>query len=241
MITIFKDNEKYCIYQDGEHLGTVELYENPYHTVNCYVKLNIKCLVPTISAELFAETKKIAARPLQAMVNSDDAEMIAFLVAGGFVCKRKCYEVEACADDYIGGSADIQLFRCSAGTPEHAFCCRLMYRHYTDTHKEINPWTAGYEAFCVALPATAVYAKCGNQIASLAFIEDNEIAYVCGTDKEHFLEFAKSLASFMFAQHECVFFESDDCDWAAMMLRSLFINQDDSSYDTYINAIEVAK
>ena len=154
------------------------------------------------------------------MVDSDDDALVDFLLAGGFVCKRKCYEVEAFADDYIGDLSDTQLFRCSVGKPDYDDCCSLMYRYYA--------------AFCSVLPDNVVYGRCGNQIAALAFVEDNEIAYVSGTEKKYFFHFAKSLISSILTQYESIFFEADDCDWAAMMLRSLFENQDDTSYDTYI-------
>lgn len=234
MITIQKTDKVCSIYSGKNELGLVELYENAAHAINCYVKLEMKCFDNEASAELFSHLKELVHRPLQAMVESDDVQTVAFLAAGGFVCKRKCYEVEAYPDDYIGGSSDMRLFHGSIGTPEYEACCRLMYRYYAGTHKEINPLTAGYEAFCAELPTTAIYAKCRDQITSLAFIEDNEIAYVCGRDKKHFGQFAKSLALSILAQYGSVLFEADDCDWAAMMLKALFINQRDDSFDTYV-------
>ena len=234
MISIRKQDNKYSILHGNTQLGKVELYSNANHSINSYVKLDMKYYDNGISAELFVKLKVIAGRPLQAMVDSDDDALVDFLLAGGFVCKRKCYEVEAFADDYIGDLSDTQLFRCSVGKPDYDDCCSLMYRYYVDTHKSINPWTSDYAAFCSELPDNVVYGRCGNQIAALAFVEDNEIAYVSGTEKKYFFHFAKSLISSILTQYESIFFEADDCDWAAMMLRSLFENQDDTSYDTYI-------
>ena len=109
-----------------------------------------------------------------------------------------------------------------------------MYHHYVNTHKEINPWTADYTAFRAELPEVAVYARSGNSIMSVAYIEDNEIAYVCSLSEQYFLIFAKALMQTMFMKHDNIFFECDNCDWVAMTLRSLFINQDESSFCTYI-------
>lgn len=234
MVAIQKQDGKYCIYHEGQHMGTIELYDNPHHMSNCYVKLDMKHLDTSISAELFGKLKEITVRPLQAMIDSDDVKTAEFLIAGGFICKRRCYEVDAVADDYIGGSGGMRLCCCSTGAPDYEQCCGVMYCYYVNTHKAINPWTADYATFCAELPGTAVYAKMDDCIASLAFVACNEIAYVCGTDEDRFSQFAQSLASSMLAEHENIFFESDNCDWAAMMLKSLFINQDETSFDTYI-------
>ena len=64
-------------------------------------------------------------------------------------------------------------------------------------------------------------------------VEDNEIAYVATKDDRLFKEFAAAVVSCILSEHQCVNFESDDCDSAAMILRSLFLH-DDESYDTYI-------
>lgn len=38
----------------------------------------------------------------------------------------------------------------------------------------------------------------------------------------------------MFGKYESIIFEADDCDGLAMELKSMFINQDEESFDTYI-------
>lgn len=232
MVTIQERDNKYFIYQYGKNIGTAEFYDNPYHMANRYVKLNMQRFDTNTSAGLFSRLKKLAGRPLQVMVDSENTALTKFLLAGGFVCKRKCYEVKANSTDYIGGYSDTCY--CSADDLTYKRCCHIMYDYYTDMHKAINPWTADYTTFCAMLPSTAIYAKVNGNIFGLAFIEDNEIAYVCGTDKHYFPQFARSLASSMLAKHGNIFFECDDCDWAAMMLRALFANKNDQSFDTYI-------
>lgn len=234
MLTIQKQDNKCSVSYNGQQLGIVEIFDNPCHMTNCYVKLNMKHLDISISAELFEKLKALAGRPLQAMVDSTDMEAVTFLTAGGFIRKRRCYGTKACLADYVGGRADLKICSAFAGDPDYELCCSNMYRYYVDTHKAINPWTADYAAFCTKLPGRAVYAKMEDHIASLAFIEENEIAYVCGNDKDYFSYFAQALASSMLADHKSIFFESDDCDWAAMTLKSLFVNQDEASFDTYI-------
>lgn len=234
MIRLEHRDEDYAVYLDGQPIGTVRLYENPCHMQNCYVKLNLELLDTEISAELFRKMQEITKRPLQVMVSSEDTALTQFLTAGGFECRRRCYEVEAGTEDYVGGIDQVPLFHSRAGEPEYAQCCRMMFDHYAQTHREVNPWTAGYETFCRELPADVIYAMANGEIASLAFVEDNEIAYVCGRDRQHFGAFARGLAAAMLEKYESVCFESDDCDWAAMQLRSMFANPDETSFDTYV-------
>ena len=224
----------YKVFQDDQCIGTLQLYDNPCHMKNCYVKPELEQLDARISAELFRELSQIAGRPLQVMVASEDTLLAAFLIAGGFQCKRKCYEVNARLEDYAGGSSDLPLMCCRVGEADYEAACQMMFHHYTATHEAVNPRTADYAAFCEKLPAMAVYEKAEDRIVSLAFVADDEIACVCSTDERHFSQFARSLASAMLAEYESIFFESDDCDWAGMMLRSLFVNQDETSFDTYV-------
>ena len=234
MLTLQRTDDTYIVYQNGCRIGSLRLYDNPHHMRNCYVKLELDEPDTGISAELFNRLQEIVSRPLQVMVDSDNAELIAFLLAGGFVCRRKCYEVETGIEDYISGQADAPLEHFRIGEPNYEKACRMLFAHYAETHKAVNPWTADDKAFCDALPEEVICTKQGGEIVSLAFVEDNEIAYVCGADKKKFAEFARSLVCAMLEKHETICFESDDCDWAAMLLRSLFKNQEDTSYDTYV-------
>lgn len=232
-ITQISENE-YGIFHNGKSVGTVALSHNPYHQTNCYVKLRLNYFDPQLSKELFAQLKDITGCPLQVMAASDDAVLTTFLTAGGCVYKRKCYESEVGIEDYIGKIENTQLRRTTAGEVEYEQACRLMYEHYVATHEAINPWTSDYEAFRKKLPDTVLYAESASEIIACAFVENNEIAYICGKDNSHFKEFAQHLVTFMLSQYETVCFESDDCDWAVMTLRSLFHNPSETSYDTYL-------
>lgn len=234
MITLQKQDDRYCAYYGEQYIGTIKLYNNPNHMCNCYLKLDMKCLDAAIGTGLFKEIKAIADRPLQVMVDSTDEATIAFLTAGGFVGKRRCYEVDASADEYIGGNANMQLFYTYASDMEYEQCCSMLFDYYVETHKAVNPWTADYETFRYSMPTDVVFAKQDGEIIALAFVEGNEIAYVCGIDKRIFEDFARCLVGAMFKRYETICFECDDCDWAAMTLKSMFIDQDETSFDTYI-------
>ena len=100
-------------------------------------------------------------------------------------------------------------------------------------HKDINPWTAEYEAFYTELPETVYFNENTNGIENFAFIEENEIAYIYGND-ETFISFAEKLVSALFEKYKTVCFESDNCDSVAMNLKSLFRVNNKPSYDTYV-------
>lgn len=237
MIQLQQCDKCISVYLNGVSVGSVALYDNPCHRKCCYIRLdglNLGCLSRESSAELFEKLERIARRPLQAMVSSSDAETVGFLTAGGFICKRKCYEVEACEKDYTGGAGEAELDFVHAGEPEYELCCKLMYERYIEIHRAVNPWTAGLYDFCAALPGEAVYERCDGAIVNLAFLEKNEIAYICTLNEERFCGFAASLIQWLFSGYETICFESDDCDDAAMQLRAMFISRKTESFDTYI-------
>lgn len=234
MITIRMQDNKYIIWHDKKQLGIVELYSNVNHSKNSYVKLAIEHYDNDISAELFDKLKEIAGCPLQVIVSSFNTAMIEFLLAGGFQCKRKCYDVEATMVDYVGGQSELPMVHCFPGEADYETACKLMYNHYVSTHIAINPWTADYRTFCENMPAEVIYTKHNGELAAIAFVEGNEIAYVCGTDKHVFVDFVQCLTAFMLSKYETICFECDDCDWAAMALKSMFNNLDETSYDTYV-------
>lgn len=219
---------------NGAFLGSVRLSDNPCHKQNRYIKLNLTDADPTVSAELFEQLHRMEQRPLQAMVDSTDRQTADFLTAGGFVCKRKCYEVEARKTDWLGTAPPTMLLFTHKGTAEYETCCRMLYDHYVQTHSSINPWTAGYLFFLEALPGEVLYDTADGEIVNFAFVEDNEIAYLYSSTPSLLPAFAAALTEEIFSAHETVCFESDDCDPIAMKLRSMFANQSERSFDTYI-------
>ena len=168
------------------------------------------------------------------MLDSDEFELISFLVAAGFVCRRKCYEIEAGSDMYLGGAGNTELHTSFRGDPDYEICARIMYVHYFKIHCNVNPWTADYDAFYWRLPDCVIYSNVNGEIISVAFVEANEIAYVCSSDLAEFDSFAQSLVTEMLTKFQVLSFECDDCDCVAMNLRSFFSNSDDHSFDTYV-------
>lgn len=76
------------VYVDDIVIGTMELYRNPYHMQNQYIKIEHFVYDAQISAEIFGKLFDSIGMPLQVMVDSDNLPLTTFLAAGGFVCKR---------------------------------------------------------------------------------------------------------------------------------------------------------
>lgn len=234
MLRLDSMNGQYKVYHGERFVGSLRLYENPCHLKNCYVHLALERPDADISAELFHTLAEITGRPLQVMVSSADTSLIAFLIAGGFQCRRKCYEVNASRADYAGGRPAVPLSHCFAGEADYEAACQTMFAHYVSVHEAINPWTADDTVFRGHLPAEAVLAREDGVLSAVAFVEGNEIAYVWGADERFFADFAQRLVTELFSRYETLCFESDDGDWAAMRLRSLFKNPGETRVDTYV-------
>lgn len=219
---------------DGRSIGTVELYDNAFHQAHQYLRLRLAGSDPAWAELLFSRLQAAVGKPLQVMVSSCDAPQTAFLTAGGFVRRRRCYELEVTAADFCPPQDAVPLEIAVQGQPEYGECCRLLYDQYRKNHAAVNPLTASFSDFCAQLPEQVVYEKTGGQVCQAAFVEENEIAYLASADLEDVLPFAGAVASRLFAQYGTVFFECDDCDPAAMALMGLFRVEVQESYDTYV-------
>lgn len=79
---------------------------NPRHSANYYLDVNFEGINIENAKEVFGKFAKDLDKPVQIMLSSGETERIAILKAADFVCKRKCYEVEAQEQDYIGGKGE---------------------------------------------------------------------------------------------------------------------------------------
>ena len=237
MVTLHRSGNNVTVSVDGAPVGSVRLYDNPCHKQNRYLELRLTLMDGRFAAELFEALYQTEQRPLQVMVESTGTQTVDFLTAGGFICKRKCYEVEAERRDWNGSAAPALLQTARKGTDGYELCCQLTYDHYVETHREVNPWTAGYSFFLEALPDVAVYETADGRVVNAAFVEGNEIAYLYSGEPVLFPGFAAALAESIFSEYDALCFESDDCDPAAMALRAMFADQSGDSFDTYVYKI----
>lgn len=222
------------VFTNGKEIGTILFSLNPCHRGHFYLKLQLQEYDTDCAKDIFSILRQKLNKPLQVMISSNEQNAVSFLDAAGFSCVRKCYEVKASAQDYIGEKSRCSVSLASAGSWIYTQCCEIMLDRYITTHKQINPWTGSSEQFIDILPKTVYYEPDNQQIANFAFVEDNEIAYVCGKKRSAFTFFAQNLIAELFGKYEYVCFEADDCDEYAMELKALFINQSNESFDTYI-------
>lgn len=229
------------VYYKKEKAGTIHWNINPYHNGNYYLDVDFALWNFAETGELFKEIACKLKKPLQVMLSSAEKEKIAFLESEGFVCKRKCYEIEAEKQDYIGQNGEREIWYSFVGQDIYKQCCELMLDRYCLLHKAINPWTGSREDFFKELPDCVAYTCIGGEVSCFAFIENEEIAYVYGRDISEFRLFAQGLVTELFKKHKDITFESDDCDKMAMELKQLFTNRSEESYNTYVFEIPKVK
>ncbi|HFI0790538.1 TPA: GNAT family acetyltransferase [Streptococcus suis] len=230
MLDISYQANTFHISYQGRPVGSIQTYSNPYHQTNAYLRLDLADYDCTIAEQLFQSLQtSLGEKPLQVMLSSAEQEKIYFLTAAGFVCKRKCYEFEVTKQDYLSQTGTTNLYIARKGTALYQRASQQVFNHYQTVHQDINPWTASQEEFEKDLP-DLVYTESENW----AFVENNEIAYVCGKDEQSFDSFIQAVIGSLFEQYEQISFEADDCDPIAMRLADQFRHPNKPSWDTYL-------
>ncbi len=223
---------RYSVLVQGSPVGTVECGFGQFHAKTCHLTLRLDKPDPHWAQPLFDQLQRAVQSPLQIGLSSADTEMADFLTAGGFQRKRRCYEVEARRPDWVP-QPTVPLFPTAKGSPEYGKICRLYYTYYAQTHEAVSPLTASFADFCGQLPGVAY---CTENLSHYAFVEGNEIAYIGSTGGD-IRPFVHSLIEILFADYDTIFFESDDCDEAAMTLKNAFQAECTESFDTYIRPL----
>ena len=212
----------------------MEIYHNTFHSGHLYLRID-EGEAETIAPSRFDALLHEYGQPLQVMIPSTASKLVSLLLKAGFVLKRRCYEMDVISSDLCAPLPECPERLCQAqrGTSAYDACAVMLYRYYRDTHAPVNPLTASLSAFVEMLPDTAVYT---HSMGAAAFIEGNEIAYLCSISKAEFPGFARSLLAYMLDRHNSIVFEADDTDWAAMQLRAMFSTSDMTSFDTYVKS-----
>ena len=109
-VTVKKGKNKYLVFSFGKNIGAIETYKNPFYAQNLYLKPELSEYDPALSTELFSVLKALVNRPLEVMAESENARLSDFLKAGGFELKRRCFESEVSAADFIGGAVPFSHF-----------------------------------------------------------------------------------------------------------------------------------
>ncbi len=226
--------DRFSVRIAGKAVGALEVYTNEFHGQNQYVRLRLTKYDVRWAAPLFARLQAVVGRPLQVMLSSGETEQAAFLMAGGFERKRRCYELEVAAAQLVDAESAVPMKTAQRAQPEYDRCCRLLFERYQQNHAAVNPLTADFASFCAVLPAKAFYQETAGQIIHAAFVEGNEIAYLASADETGIRPFAAAVVATLFAECETICLECDDCDGAAMVLKGLFRVEEQETFDTYV-------
>ena len=209
----------------------METFTNRFHNKHTYIKINDIKKVKVGDLEVLVKDK-----PLQIGVYSNQLEVIELLKKAGFILKRKCYEVELNREDLKNPLWTPKLETKLTSKGELAFekASDLVFKYYKKTHKDVSPLTVGFEEFKERLPEKAFYYEKEGKVLMVAFLENEEIAYIAGFEEKLADEFINDLLIYLFKNHQEINFESDNTDPLATRLRNKFQAKSDLTFDTYI-------
>ena len=144
---VWQGDHRYNVYRSGEDIGCITISDNPFHNTHRYLNLGLTQYDPSIAKDLFSRLRKELGQPLQIMLYSKP-EMCNFLTAGGFVRKRRCYELEVASSNLaISPAPTVELHTAQKGSTLYDTCCDLLYAYYSATHEAVSPLTATQEVF----------------------------------------------------------------------------------------------
>lgn len=167
------------------------------------------------------------------MIDGDDTKKKDFIEENGFNRVRTCYGMSVRRDDLIKKeTAKINLLLAKEGDEKYFELAKIYFEYYKKTHESVNPLTVDFGEFKEILTKDVYYND--ESSINLAFVEDNEIAYVYASDIAKVDEFFYSLCEKLFNDYEEIFFEADDVDASAMHLKNIFIGGVDEITETWI-------
>lgn len=205
---------------------------NPFHNQNIYVDFDLDDM-KNINIDTFRKISEENHAPLQMMIDHEETDKRDFIKNNGFKRMRVCYGMSVRKRDMLKKCiAKLDLFHAKEGEAIYDELAKIYFDYYKKTHKSINPLSADFDEFKNILTKD-VYYNDEDGIA-LAFVEDNELAYVYASDLDKADEFFYSLCEKLFNDYEEIFFEADDVDESAMHLKNIFIGRVDEITETWI-------
>lgn len=146
---VWQGDHRYNVYRSGEDIGCITVSDNPCHNTHRYLNLGLTQYDPSIAKDLFSRLRIELGQPLQIMLYSKP-EMCNFLTAGGFVRKRRCYELEVASTNLaISPAPTVELHTAQKGSTLYDTCCNLLYAYYSATHEAVSPLTATQLLACL--------------------------------------------------------------------------------------------
>lgn len=233
---ILKEKGTYRIEEEGELLAEIKVYRNAHHLKNCYVDFDreqLEGIVDRFDFQVIADREK---SPLQVMLSSNEVQKALFLEERGFKKVRSCSELVVEEKDLKLPLAikPLSIKRASQAGEIYRECCHLLFHYYKASHETVSPLTDDFETFAASIPTEVFYTMAAKKIQHVAFVEGNELAYVASNDQASFPSFALATVQTLFRANESIFFEADDVDWAATLVKNLFSIQNTETFDTWI-------
>ncbi len=210
----------------------VSIKKNHFHKKNIYIDFVLDDM-KNINRDSFKAISEENHAPLQMMIDGDDTKKKDFIEENGFKRVRTCYGMSVRRDDLIRKeTAKINLLLAKEGDEKYFELAKIYFEYYKKTHESINPLSVDFDEFKKILTRDVYYND--EDGMALAFVEDNEIAYVYASDLDKADEFFYSLCEKLFNYYEEIFFEADDVDESAMRLKNIFIGGVDEITETWI-------
>ena len=228
-------NHQYVISAGAHMTPAAEIYHNSVHAKHAHLRILTDDYRLLETSEIIPFIRNAEGLPLQVIISSEKHHCIEFLERCGFTRRRRCYEMKVSKDDLKTDLRHIHSIRsASVGDKDYEECCTLLYRYYGQTHAFVCPLTASFEEFCKSIPDFAYLLRSEDSVLCAAFVEGNELAYVCSESESVFSVFIEEVLGRLFASNPEICFEADDTDWAATVLKRLFLREADTIYDTYV-------
>ena len=210
----------------------ISIKKNHFHKKNIYIYFDLDDM-KNINRDSFKSISEENHAPLQMMIDGYDTKKKDFIEENGFKRVRTCYGMSVRKDDLIKKeTAKINLFLAKEGDEKYFELAKIYFEYYKNTHESINALTVDFDEFKNILTKDVYYYD--EDGVALAFVEDNEIAYVYASDLAKADEFFYCLCEKLFNDYEEIFFEADDVDASAMHLKNIFIGRVDEITETWI-------
>lgn len=212
---------------------------NPFHNQNIYVDFDLDDM-KNINIDTLRKISEENHAPLQMMIDHEETDKRDFIKNNGFKRMRVCYSMSVRKSDMLKKCiAKLNLFHAKEGEAIYNELAKIYFEYYKKTHESINPLSVDFEEFKEILTKEVYYND--ESSINLAFVEDNEVAYVYTSDLDKADDFFKNLCEKLFNNYEEIFFEADDVDASAMHLKNIFIGGVDEITETWIYNINLSR
>lgn len=210
----------------------ISIKKNHFHKKNIYIDFDLDDM-KNINIDTFRKISEENHAPLQMMIDHEETDKRDFIKYNGFKRMRVCYGMSVRKSDMPTKSiAKLDLFHAKEGEAIYDELAKIYFEYYKKTHESINPLSVDFDEFKNILTKDVYYNE--EDGMALAFVEDNEIAYVYASDLAKADEFFYSLCEKLFNDYEEIFFEADDVDESAMRLKIIFSGGVDEITETWI-------